>query len=136
MAAACPDLSSAGETRTEGQANGDGAFETAAEALARLIEDRDDAEDKLEVAAAEKAVWERRKARLQKQVRELEVELMAKKVESTSKDEQLQSLSKVVAQRLGMEVTISELEAKVFDLEEQLKYYVDEKESCIYCSRR
>lgn len=109
-------------------------LDAGAEALARLLAFKDDAEDELAVAAAQRAVLERRKAALSAQVRELKAALLAREVECAALEKHIQSCEKFINGEPDREAKVEELEDKVRTLEAQNAQHVRARIDCPCCS--
>ncbi|EKD01053.1 hypothetical protein A1Q2_04551 [Trichosporon asahii var. asahii CBS 8904] len=107
--------SSSSSTRDDG-------LDPGAEALARLLTFKHDAEDKLALAAAEKNILQRRKDALQAEVRQLKSALLASQVQVAEKEKHIKALKTYLDDSPNEK--IKELEDKVDTLERQNAQHV------------
>lgn len=114
------------------QSDGNDGLDCGADALTRLLTFKDDAEDQIAVAAAEKKVLQRRKDALQTEVRQLKSALLASQVEAAEMKEQVNALKTYNDE--AQDAKVKELEDRIRELEEQNAQHVRARIDCPCCS--
>lgn len=114
------------------QSGGNDGLDSGAEALARLLTFKDDTEDQLAIAAAEKNVLQRRKDALQTEVRKLKSALLASQVQCAEQEEQVNALKTYNDE--AQDAKVKELENRIRVLEEQNAQHVRARIDCPCCS--